>query len=69
MSQSTKFKVVQNKETKKVQLELWHKFGEKDDDWLCYEKFEDMTILELKELSDYLNMTLKKAIEKNGIKR
>lgn len=69
MSESTKFKVVQNKETKKIQLELWHKFAEKDDDWLCYEKFEDMTISELRELSEYLNFIIQKAITKNADKR
>lgn len=55
MSQETKFKVVQNKETKKVQLELWHRFGDHQDDWVSYEKFDDMTVAELKELKEYLD--------------
>lgn len=55
MSDYIKFKVVQNRQTKKVCLEMFHKIGDGDHDWVGIEKFADISILELKELRDYLN--------------
>lgn len=54
MSDTTKFKVVQNKDTKKVQLELWHRYGDAQEDWMNYETFDDLSVSELKELKEYL---------------
>lgn len=60
MSNACKFKLNQNKEDKTLTLEFWTRYGEKPDDWINVEKFEGMTIMDLKELRDYINKVCNK---------
>ena len=65
MSDNTKFRVTQDSETKKTILEVWRKFGENKDDWVMYEKLEDISVSELKELRNFLiNLFIKSKKEK-----
>lgn len=65
MSDNTKFRVTQDSETKKTILEVWRKFGENKDDWVMYEKLEDLSVSELKELRNFLiNLFIKSKKEK-----
>jgi hypothetical protein len=65
MSDNTKFRVTQDSETKKTILEVWRKFGENKDDWVLYEKLEDISVSELKELRNFLiNLFIKSKKEK-----
>ena len=65
MSDNTKFRVTQDSETKKTILEIWRKFGENKDDWVMYEKLEDLSVSELKKLRNFLiNLFIKSKKEK-----
>jgi hypothetical protein len=54
-----KFKVTQAPDTLRVKLEIWRKYGEKEDDWVCYETLTDMKVSELKALADYIYSKIK----------
>ena len=60
MSNTIKYIVSQDKRNKRVTLEVFRNNGETKDDWIMYEKIEDLTVEELRKLKDYLCGIFKK---------
>lgn len=50
---SIKFKVVQNPASKNINLYIYRPYG-MNDDWMIVDKFNEMTVEELKFLTKYL---------------
>lgn len=56
MSINTKFSFSQDKDTKLITISVFRKYGDKPDDWICYdEKIEDLTVEEIKGLQHKVN--------------
>jgi hypothetical protein len=53
MSDTIKFKVIQDPTTKNVNLYIYRPYGI-DNDWMTVDKFNEMTVMELKSLTKYL---------------
>ena len=60
MSNTIKYIVSQDKSSKRVTLEVFRNNGETKDDWIMYEKIEDLKVEELRKLKDYLCSIFKK---------
>jgi hypothetical protein len=58
-NEETKFKITQAPDTLRVRLEVWRKYGDKKDEWMSDESFNDMTVSELKALADYIYSKIK----------
>ena len=54
-----KFRIKQSPDTLRVKLEIWRKYGEKEDEWMCNENLTDITVSELKKLADYIYLKIK----------
>ena len=55
-----KYKVVKNPQTHELQLEIYRPYGDKPDEWMMVDRFNDITTDELKCLTDYLLSLWKK---------
>lgn len=65
INDSIKFKIVQNAITKNVTLEIYRPYGI-DNDWMRIDSFNEMTVPELKHLTEFL---LKLFTTKSGNKQ
>jgi hypothetical protein len=54
-----KYKVVQNKETKDLELQILRPYGD-NNEWVIVDHFNEITTLELKCLTEYLISLFKK---------
>lgn len=55
-----KYKVVQSPETKNITLQIYRPYGDKDNQWMMIDHFNEMSIKELVYLHDFLSSLLKK---------
>lgn len=60
MCNTIKYKASQDSDTKLISISVFRKNGEAIDDWIMYEKLEDLTVEELRYLRDYLCVLFKK---------
>jgi hypothetical protein len=57
---SVKFKVVKNPQSQDLQLEIYRPYGDDDKHWMMIDRLNDLTIEELKCLTEYLLSLFKK---------
>lgn len=49
-----KYKVVQHPSTKNIELQVYRSYGDKADEWAMVDRLTDLSISELKCLTEYL---------------
>lgn len=55
-----KYKIVKNLQTNDVELEIYRPYGNKTDEWVMIDKISDLSLEELKCLTEYLISVWKK---------
>lgn len=55
-----KYRVIQSPETKNLTLQIYRPYGDKDNQWMMVDHFNELTSIELKCLGDYINSLFKK---------
>lgn len=55
-----KYKVIQSPDTKNLTLQIYRPYGDKDNEWMMIDRFNELTSVELKCLGDYINSLFKK---------
>lgn len=63
MCNTIKYQAYQDDDTKLINVSVFRKNGEAPDDWIMYEKLEDLTVEEVRKLKDYLCSLFKKKKE------
>lgn len=57
---TVKYKVIQSAETKNLTLQVYRPYGDKDNQWMMVDQFNELTVQEVKCLCEYLISLLNK---------
>lgn len=57
---TVKYKVIQSPETKNLTLQVYRPYGDKDDQWMMVDHFNELTVQEVKCLCEYLTSLFNK---------